>query len=142
MIFPNVAKHTWLMPFAVCAWFLVDLPVRGQTPPAQQDEIKVVARISKQFIEDVAERVEVVAAIPYNAKVVGFCCQGVINGRGKLSVELTAAQGEATFVVSSHGTGQTYARGVRGPIVATGPAWGEDALRPRREAPLLVEAPD
>ena len=36
MVFPNVAKHTWLMPFAVCASFLVDLPVRGQTPPARR----------------------------------------------------------------------------------------------------------
>jgi hypothetical protein len=53
----------------------------------------------------------------------------VIDGRGKLSVEMTTAQGEATFVVSSHGTAQTYVRGVRGPIVALGPAWGPFASR-------------
>jgi hypothetical protein len=41
-----------------------------------------------------------------------------------LSVELTTAPGEATFVVSSHGTAQTYTRGACGPIVALGPAWG------------------
>jgi hypothetical protein len=124
MISPNVAKHTRLVLLAAGASLLVALPVRGQAPPAQQDDIKVVFRISKQFIEDVAAREEVVAAIPYRATVVGFCCQGVINGRGKLSVDLTTAQGEATFVVNSHGTAQTYVRGVRGPIVAMGPAWG------------------
>jgi hypothetical protein len=95
----------------------------------QQGEIKAVARISKQFIEDVAARQEVVASIPYNAVVLGFCCEGVIDGRGKLSVDLTTAQGEATFVVHGHGTGQTYVRGVRGPIVALGPAWGPFASR-------------
>jgi hypothetical protein len=120
----NVAKHTWLILFAVCASLSVALPVRGQAAPAQQGEIKVVARISKRFIEDVAARLEVVASIPYTATVLGFCCQGVIDGRGKLSVDLTTAQGEATFVVSSHGNAQTYVRGVRGPIVALGPAWG------------------
>jgi hypothetical protein len=129
MVLHNVAKHTWLILFAVCASPLVALPARGRAPTAQQDEIKVVVRISKQFIEDVAARQEVVAAIPYNAKVLGFRAQGVINGRGKLSVDLTTAQGEATFVVFSHGTARTYARGVRGPIVAMGPAWGPFASR-------------
>jgi hypothetical protein len=129
MILDNVAKHTWLILFAVCPSLLVALPVRGQAPPAQQDEIKVVARISKQFIEDVAAREEVVAAIPYNAKVLGFCCEGVIDGRGKLSVDMKTAPGEATFVVSSQGTASTYTRGVRGPIVALGLAWGPFASR-------------
>jgi hypothetical protein len=124
MISPDIAKHTRLVLFAACAPLLAALPVRGQAPPARPGEIQVVARISKQFIEDVATRVEVVAAIPYRAKVVGFCCQGVIHGRGKLSVDMTTAQGEAIFVVNSHGTAQTYTRGVRGPIVALGPAWG------------------
>ena len=125
----NVARHAWMIPFAVCASLLVALPVGGQAPPAPQGEIMAVVRISKQLIEDVAAREEVVAAIPYKATVLGFCCQGVINGRGKLSVDLTTAQGEATFVVSSHGTASTYARGARGPIVAMGPAWGPFASR-------------
>ena len=115
MIVHNVAKHPRLIPFAVCAALLAALPAGGQAPPAQQDEIKAVVRISKQLIEDVATRVEVVAAIPYRATVLGFCCQGVINGRGKLSVDMTTAQGEATFIVSSHGTAETYVRGTRGP---------------------------
>ena len=119
----NVARHAWLIPFAVCASLLAALPVGGQAPPAPQGEVKAVVRISKQFIEDVAARVEVSAAIPYRATVLGFCCQGVINGRGKLAVDMTTAQGEATFVVSSQGTAETYARAVRGPIVAMGPAW-------------------
>jgi hypothetical protein len=129
MTLPNVARHAWLIPSVVCAALLAALPAGGQAPPAPQDEIKAVVRISKELIEDVAARVEVAAAIPYRATVLGFCCQGVINGRGKLAVEMTTAQGEATFVVSSHGTASTYARGVRGPIVALGPAWGPFASR-------------
>jgi hypothetical protein len=124
MILHKVARHTSLILFAVSASLQVALPVRAQAPSAQQGEIKVVARISKQFIEDVAGRLEVVASIPYSATVLGFCCEGVIDGRGKLSIEMTTAQGEATFIVHSHGTASTYVRGVRGPIVALGPAWG------------------
>jgi len=99
-------------------------PAPGQAAPPQLLEIKAVVRISKQLIDDVAARKEVVAAIPYNAMVLGFHCQGVIDGRANLSVEMETAQGEATFVVSGQGTAQTCARGVRGPIVALGPAWG------------------
>jgi hypothetical protein len=125
MIIPNSVKHKCQVLLAACALLLAALPGHGQPPPARQGEIQVVARISKQFIEDVAAREEVVASIPYcNEKVLGFRCQGVIDGRGKLSVEMKSIQGEATFVVTSHGTASTYARGVRGPIVAMGPAWG------------------
>jgi hypothetical protein len=129
MVLHNVAKHTWLILLALCASLLAALPVRAQAPPAPKGEIQVVVRISKQFIEDVAAREEVVASIPYSARVVGFHCEGVIDGRGKLSVEMKTAQGEATFVVNSHGTGQSYVRGVLGPIVALGPAWGPFASR-------------
>jgi hypothetical protein len=125
----NVAKHTLLIPFVVCVSLLAALPVRAQAPSGLQDEIQVVARISKQFIEDVAAREEIVASIPFDAMVLGFRCQGVINGRGKLSVEMIPAQGEATFIVSSQGTGETYARGVHWPIVAMGPASGPFASR-------------
>ena len=125
MIFPEVARNTRLVLFAACAPLLAALPVRGQAPPARPGEIQVVARISKQFIEDVAAREEVVASIPFcNAMVLRFRCQGVINGRGKLSVEMRNVPGEAIFVVSSHGTASTYARGVRGPVVVMGPVWG------------------
>jgi hypothetical protein len=129
MTLHNVARRAWLIPSAVCAALLVALPAGGQAPPAPQGEIMAVVRISKQFIEDVAAREEVVAAVPYDAKVLGFRCQGVINGRGKLAVDMTTAQGEATFVVSSHGTAETCVRGTRGPIVAMGPAWGPFASR-------------
>ncbi len=120
----NAAPRAGLVPFAICASLLAALPVRGQAPPPQQGEIKAVVRISKQLIDDVAARKDVVATIPYDAMVLGFRCQGVINGRADLSVDMTTAQGDATFVVSSRGTAQTCARGVRGPIVAMGPAWG------------------
>src|SRR6516162_3159885 len=78
---------------APLAWLLPAVPARsqpvaarGQAPAEQQDEIKVLVRISKQLIEDVAAREEIVAAIPYSATVLGFCCQGVIDGRGKVAV--------------------------------------------------------
>jgi hypothetical protein len=125
MLFQDVARYTRLILFAACAWLLAALPVHGQAPTAQQGEIQVVARISKQFIADVAAREEVVAAVPYSdARAVGLRWQGVINGRGKLAVELNNAPGEATFIVTSHGTAATYGSGVRGPIAAMGPAWG------------------
>jgi hypothetical protein len=48
----------------------------------------------------------------------------MINGTAKLAVEMTTAQDQATFVVNSLGTASTYARAVRGPIVALVPAGG------------------
>ena len=131
-MFPTVANRIVPVLLAVCALLLLAPPVQGQPPPAPQGEIQVVARISKQFIEDVAAREDIVASVPYsNEKVLGFRAQGVINGRGKLSVEMKTVQGEAIFVVTSHGTAATYARGVRGPVVAMGPAWGPFASQTR-----------
>jgi hypothetical protein len=124
MMSGTVGKQTWLVPIAVGALTLAAVPARGQEPLAKPGEVKAVVRISKRLIDDVAERIEVVAAIPYDAKVLGFRCQGVIDGSGKLAVDLRTGEGEATFIISSHGTAQTYARGVRGPIVAMGPGWG------------------
>jgi hypothetical protein len=125
MIFPDVARYARLILFAACASLLATLPANGQAPPAQPGEIQVVARISKKFVEDVAAREEIVAAVPYcNVRVLGFRCHGVIDGRGKLSVEMKDTQGEASFIVTSHGTAASHATGVRGPILATGLAWG------------------
>lgn len=125
MTLSSNVRHTCFALLAVCIPPVAVLPVHGQPPPPQQDEVQVVVRMSKQFIEDVAAREEIVASIPYcNAMVLGFRCQGVIDGRGRMSVEMKNMQREATFVVTSHGTASTYARGVRGPIVAMGPAWG------------------
>jgi len=122
MSFRNFANHPWLIPLVICVLLLAASPAQGQAPPAQQGEIKVVARISKQFIEDVAAHEEISASVPYSGKVVGLYVQGIAKGRAKLSVDLPTAQGEARFVVHSHGTGETYVRAVRGPIVALGPA--------------------
>jgi hypothetical protein len=125
MISPDIVKQTRLVLVAACASLLAAVPVRGQTPPAPPEEIQVVARISKQFIEDVAGREEIVASVPYcNEMVRGFRFQGVIDGRGKLSVDMKTTQDEAIFVVTSHGTAATCAQGVCGPVVAMGPAWG------------------
>jgi hypothetical protein len=125
----DVGKRTWLGLLAVCTLTLPATPVRGDDAPAQPLEIRAVVRISKQLIEDVTSRVEVVAAIPYDARVLGFRCQGVIDGRGKLSVDLVTAPGDATFIISSRGTAQSRVRGVHWPIVAGGSAWGPFASR-------------
>jgi hypothetical protein len=125
MNFPDIARYKRLILFAACASMLAALPARGQAPPAPKGEIQVIARISKQFIEDVASREEIVASVPYyNEMVLRFRCQGVIDGRAKLSVEMKNAQGEAIFVVTSQGTASTYTRGVHWPVAAMGPAWG------------------
>ena len=129
MIFHNAARRAGLVLFAVCASFLLSQPARGQAPPPQQGEIKAVVRISKDLIDDVVARKEIVAAVPYDAIVLGFRCQGVIDGRAKLSVDITTAKDEATFVVNGQGTATTFVRGVRGPIVAMGPAWGPFVTR-------------
>jgi hypothetical protein len=124
MIFHKAARRTGLGLFAVCASLLLAQPARGQAPPAQQGEIKAVVRISKELIDDVVARKEIVATVPYDAIVLGFRCQGVIDGRANLSVDITTAKNEATFVVNGRGTATTYARGDFGPIVAMGPGWG------------------
>jgi hypothetical protein len=124
MISHNAARRTGLVLFAVWASFLLSQPARGQAPPPQQGEIKAVVRISKALIDDVVARKEIVAAVPYDAIVLGFRCQGVIDGRANLSVDITTAKDEATFVVNGQGTATTFARGVCGPIVAMGPGWG------------------
>jgi hypothetical protein len=121
MMYPYVVRWNWFSPSLYCVLLLVVAPVHGQTPSSQQDDIKAVFRISKRFIEDVAAREEIVAAIPYNAKVLGFVSQGVVEGRGKAQVDLPSTRGDATFVISCYGTGQTCTRGVRGPIAAMGP---------------------
>ncbi|QDU19017.1 hypothetical protein [Urbifossiella limnaea] len=93
----------------------------SRAPPV---EIKAVIRISRQLIDDVVAHKEVEAAVPYRAKVLGFSTQGVIDGTGKLSVDMSAVEGDGVFIVNAQGSAQTFVRGVRGPVVATGTAWG------------------
>jgi hypothetical protein len=116
-----IGKHFRLIVFAQAVSLLVALPVRSQPTTAQPGEVKAVARISKQFIEDVAARQEINASIPYNARVVRFQFQGIAEGQANLSVEMTTSNGQATFIVHSQGTSHTYARGVHGPLVVTAP---------------------
>src|SRR5262249_42500185 len=93
--------------------------------------LRAVIRISNRLIEEVASREQITAAIPYRDVVLGFCCEGIIYGQGKVAVDLSAAQSEGTFIINAQGTGQTYTRAVRGPIVAWGPAWGPFPSRTR-----------
>ena len=130
MIVPcQLSKLVWLMPFAICLLVLLPAPAQGQEARTPQAEIKVVVRISKQLIDDVVERKEIVAAIPYCEKVLGFSAQGVIDGQGKLTVDMTAVENDGIFIMNGKGTAQTNVRGVRGPIVATGTAWGPFTTR-------------
>jgi hypothetical protein len=120
----DVGKRPSLCLLAVCTLILPAMPVRGQELPAPPGEAEAVVRISKELIDDVVSRVDIAAAIPFDARVVGFEWQGVINGRGKMSVELVPAPGEAAFIVNGRGTAETNARGVHAPLVAGGRAWG------------------
>jgi len=128
MIAQNLAKWTGVTAFSIGISLLAALPAQCQEP-AQPREPRAVVRISKHMIDDVASREEIVASLPLRDTIVGLRCQAMIDGRAKLSVEMTTADGDATFVVNSQGTAETYVRGVRGPIVATAPAWGTFATR-------------
>ena len=129
MISPNITKRTVIVALTVCASFLVTMPARGQTPPAQPGEIKAVVRISKELIEDVMSRKEIVVTVPFEAKVLGFCCKGVADGRATVSVDVVASQGEANVIVYGKGEALTYVRGTCGLIVATAPACIPVAIR-------------
>jgi hypothetical protein len=120
----RLGKRAWLLVCALGTSSLLALPERGQGQPAEQGEVKAVVRISKRLIAEVTSRKEVVATIPFHARVLGFHCEGVIHGRGRLSVELITNTREATFVVNGQGTAHTCVRGVLGPIVVVGPAGG------------------
>jgi hypothetical protein len=98
---------------------LLGLLVAAQAQPAQTNEVKAVVRISKELIDDVVGRVEVLGTVPYNARVMGFRVQGVAYGQGRLTAELMTAEGKGITVVHGSGTGQSYARAGLGPIVAT-----------------------
>src|SRR4051794_9219038 len=131
MIVPcTVRKPTWLVLFALGLSPALPLSARGEDPPPpQSNEIKAVVRISRLMIDDVVSRKEVIAAIPYRAKVTGFTCQGVIDGTGKLTTDMTAVENDGVFIINGRGTATTSIRGVRGPIVSTGLAWGPFTTR-------------
>jgi hypothetical protein len=124
----DLRKRVWLLACVGCVVSLLVSPGRVFAQDAEEevaaDDVKLVVRVSKQLIADVMDRVQIYAAIPYKATVLGFSCEGVINGQGKLSVDLDTHERQPTFVISGKGTARTWVRGVHWPIVATGPAWG------------------
>jgi hypothetical protein len=99
-------------------------------PPPPQGEVKAVVRISKEMIDDVTNKVDVVGAVDYDARILGFRVRGVANGQAKISTEVQPHDSRATIVLHGKGEGQTYARATLGPVLATGGVW----------APFTVEA--
>jgi hypothetical protein len=110
----------WLVPYACCTAALLALPSTGHAQPGKLGDIQAVVRISKEMIDDVVSKVEVTGTIPYYARILGFHVEGLADGRGKLSVEIQPEDGKATVVVHAKGTGETYAYGTLGPVLATG----------------------
>lgn len=112
-------------------WIVVALSIAGSMAPAaaqsniasEQEEIQAVFRISKAFLAEVTDQ-PIVAKIPLCATVLNFRCNGVIHGEGKLSIALQRSGQQAVFEVTSQGHGHACVRGVRGPFVAYGSAWG------------------
>jgi hypothetical protein len=127
-----LGRQSRLVTLAVFIAVLQVAPLHGQGPrtsvaqePSDQPrEIRAVIRIEKQLIDDAVSRKQVVAAIPFNAKVVDFRFQGVIDGQGKLSMEMSTEDGQATFTIYGRGDGQTYTRGVHCPLAVRAGACG------------------
>ena len=105
-------------------WTLLTSPMQAQDQSARPDEVKAVFRISKQFLDDITGKKEIVADIPLHAVVLGFRCTGMIHGQGKVSIDLQSSQDQAIFAIDSQGNGSACVTAVRGPIVAISPAWG------------------
>jgi len=124
----NVGKQTCLVACVLCASMLLVATVWGQDPPTPQREvkaeIKMVVRISKQLIDDVVTRQEIMAKIPLDHMIMKFRCQGIIDGNGKLTTEMTTDKGDGRFIINSRGSFEVCSRDVRGPIVAFTPACG------------------
>ena len=90
---------------------------------AKEEQTPAVFRISKAFLAEVAGR-PIVASIPLRATVLDFQCTGMIHAEGKLAIELQRSGQQAVFAVDSQGSAHACVRGIRGPIVAHGVAWG------------------
>ncbi len=119
MLQGHVGKYIILLLFA-CA--LMPSPIQGQDQPADEHEIKAVFRFSKKFLNDTADKVEIVADIPLSANVLTFHCTGQIHGRGKAAIELQQDSDQAIFVATSRGEGQVCVSGARKVIVVEAPA--------------------
>jgi hypothetical protein len=129
MIIPKLPRWTGLVAFAVCVSLLVSFPVGGQAQKAEDGEIQAVIRISKQLMEDLVARREIIADVPFYARVMGFDCHGVAHGTARLSVDVQTAGGSATIIVDAHGTAHTCVTGVHAPIVVLGSAGAPFASR-------------
>jgi hypothetical protein len=86
-------------------------------------EAQAVFRISKKFLNDVAEKVEIAVDIPLSARVLTFHCTGLIHGRGKASIDLLSGSDQAVFVANSRGEGTVCVTGERKVIVIESPVW-------------------
>src|SRR5262245_9590367 len=93
------------MGLLLCVSVLMVSPLRGQETQVDDGEIKAIFHISKKLLNDVAEKVEIVADVPLSARVLTFHCTGLIHGRGKASIDLLSSGDQAFFVANSCGDG-------------------------------------
>jgi hypothetical protein len=121
MLQDHVGKFVALM---LCACALMPSPIRGQDQPSEKNEIKAVFRISKKFLNDTADKVEIVADVPLSARVLSFHVTGQIHGRGKVSIDSLGGSDQAVFVANSRGDGQVFVTGARRIVVVEAPAGG------------------
>ena len=119
----HVKNCTLLILCTVCSWELTAPLTHAEDKPVEKNGIQAIFRMSKSFLDDVTDD-EITADIPVSAMVLGFHCTGVIHGEGTMAVDLLDGADAAVFAIDSQGDGTACIKGVRGPIVAIGPAWG------------------
>jgi hypothetical protein len=107
----------------LCTSALVPLPLRGQDPPVVDQEARAVFRISRKFMNDVAEKVEIVVDVPLSARVLTFHCTGMIHGRGKATIDLLGGGHQTVFVANSRGEGTVCVTAERRVFVGQSPVW-------------------
>jgi len=122
------SSRTRLVRYALLTSILLAAPGRGQDAPEPRRqvkaEIKAVIRVAKAMIDDVVDSQEVAAKIPLNATILRIPFTGLIDGRGKLAVELQTQKGDGLMTINGKGPFEVCARGERGPIVVWAPTSG------------------
>jgi hypothetical protein len=107
----------------LCGSALMTLPIRGQDLQANDREAVAVFRISRKFLNDEADKVEIVAEVPLSARILTFDCTGMVHGRGKARIDLLSSSDQAVFVANSRGEGSVYVTGTRKVFVFEAPVW-------------------